>query len=251
MVAAASTAVASAVVYVSFTNNKYMKRTLLISAIALLAASCSVQKQTVAILGDSYSTFEGYVPEGYAIWYDHNPKEQNDVCEVSQTWWHIVINDMGYTLERNNSYSGATICYTGYKGKDGIHGDYSDRSFITRACNLGRPDVILVFGGTNDSWCGAPLGDFKWKKWTNEDLYSFRPAMAKMCSELKTLYPDATIVFMLNPGLKDEVNDAVHKICKRYHIGCLDLHDIDKQAGHPSQAGMKAIAEQVEEYLMK
>lgn len=234
-----------------------MSKRVFLSILLALYASLTVSAGQgdpirMSILGDSYSTFEGWLQPGLnAIWYHAKERPDNDVCEVSQTWWHIVINDMGYTLERNNSYSGATICYTGYKGKDGIHGDYSDRSFITRACNLGRPDVILVFGGTNDSWCGAPLGDFKWKKWTNEDLYSFRPAMAKMCSELKTLYPDATIVFMLNPGLKDEVNDAVHKICKRYHIGCLDLHDIDKQAGHPSQAGMKAIAEQVEEYLMK
>ena len=26
-------------------------------------------KQTVAVLGDSYSTFEGFIPKGYATWY--------------------------------------------------------------------------------------------------------------------------------------------------------------------------------------
>ena len=34
-------------------------------------------------------------------------------------------------------------------------------------------------------------------------------------------------------------------ICRHYGVECLDLHDIDKQRGHPSQKGMKAIAKQV------
>ncbi len=49
-----------------------MKRVISMSAVAavfaaaLLALSCSAQK-TVVILGDSYSTFAGYVPEGNAL----------------------------------------------------------------------------------------------------------------------------------------------------------------------------------------
>lgn len=49
-------------------------------------------------------------------------------------------------MKRNNSYSGSTVCHTGYQ-----KADYSDRSFATRMDNLGNPDVLLVFGGTNDS----------------------------------------------------------------------------------------------------
>ena len=63
-----------------------MKRLFLFVTILLLALSCREQK-TVVILGDSYSTFDGYVPEGFAVWYDSNVKEQNDVCEAEQTWW--------------------------------------------------------------------------------------------------------------------------------------------------------------------
>ena len=43
-----------------------MKKTILIAAIVL--ASCSSPK-TISFLGDSYTTFEGYIPEGNAIWY--------------------------------------------------------------------------------------------------------------------------------------------------------------------------------------
>lgn len=235
-----------------------MKKTTIILSLLFLAAVCSAAQERdtlrVSILGDSYSTFEGWLsPSINAIWYfnegSSRGSQDNDVKKVEQTWWYQVIKDMGYKLEKNNSYSGATICFTGYRDMKGIHQDYSDRSFIVRASNLGQPDIILVCGCTNDSWCDAPIGEYKWKKWTNEDLYSFRPAMAKMCSELKALYPEARILFMLNSELKDEINDSVHAICKHYHIECLDLQNIEKQSGHPSQAGMTAIAKQVEARL--
>lgn len=234
-----------------------MKKILAITIFAVLALSAQAQKSEqlkVSILGDSYSTFEGMMqPSWNAIWYFPEnstvSKPNNDVTLVSQTWWHQVAEQMGYKLERNNSFSGATICYSGYKDRSGNPGDYSDRSFIGRAGDLGHPDVILVCGGTNDSWSGAPVGEYKWKKWTNEDLYTFRPGMAKMCSELKTLYPKARIVFILNSELRDDINESVHTICRRYHIECLDLHDIDKQGSHPSIAGMKEFARQVVEFL--
>ena len=49
--------------------------------------------------------------------------------------------------------------------------------------NLGDPDIILVFGGTNDSWAGSPIGEYVWADWTDEQLYSFRPAMEVVARE--------------------------------------------------------------------
>lgn len=230
-----------------------MKRILIISLLSALSVLSLAQTESatrVSILGDSYSTFEGWVSPGWnAVWYFTKVNPNNDVNKVEQTWWYLVTKEMDYKLEKNNSFSGSTICYTGYKNSEGVHNDYSDRSFIGRTADLGHPDVILVCGGTNDSWCGAPVGEYKWKNWTNEDLYFFRPAMAKMCSELVTLYPGARVVFILNSNLREEINESVHKVCKHYKIECVDLHDIDKQHGHPSIAGMRSFATQVEECL--
>ena len=111
--------------------------------------------------------------------------------------------------------------------------------------------AILVCGATNDSWCGAPIGDYVFGNWTDKQLYSFRPAMAKLLYDLKGNYPMARIVFILNSELKDEINESVHTICKHYNVPCLDLHNIEKQSGHPSVAGMKAFADQVVEFLKK
>ena len=237
---------------------KSLKLFFSVLVLASLGQTClfaqSSDSLRVSILGDSYSTFEGWLqPSWNAIWYlpegSAYGSRNNDVKLVEQTWWHILLSDMGYKLEKNNSFSGATICFTGYKDKYGKFRDYSDRSFVTRASDLGNPDLILVCGCTNDSWCGAPVGEYKWKKWTNEDLFYFRPAMAKMCSELKTLYPSAKVIFILNSELREDINESVHTVCRHYHIDCVDLYDIDKQSGHPSQAGMKAIAAQVKAHL--
>ena len=51
-------------------------------------------KQTVAVLGDSYSTFEGFTPKGYATWYYNAVQEATDVNKVEQTWWWQVIKEV-------------------------------------------------------------------------------------------------------------------------------------------------------------
>jgi len=220
--------------------------------------------QKISILGDSYSTFEGYMAnDTNAIWYfkADNPQrnKKNDVTKVEETWWHQLINTTkGYSLEVNNSYSGATICYTGYsKGNEprvpiaalSSHRDYSNRSFVNRSNTLGNPDIILVCGGTNDSWCGAPVGEYVYGNWTTEQLYYFRPAMAKLLYDLKGNYPTARLLFILNSELKESINESVHTICKHYGVECLDLKDIEKQGGHPSVKGMAEFSRQVRKAL--
>lgn len=211
-----------------------------------LSAAAQV-KPTVAILGDSYSTFQGFLPEGHAVWYKvpANP-EHTDVTKVEQTWWWQVVKEGGYKLGTVNSYSGATICNTGYKDED-----YTDRSFLTRATKLGNPDIILVCGGTNDSWANSPIGEYKYDNWTRADLYSFRPAMAKMLNTLQEHYPNVEVYFILNSGLKDEINESVEQICRYYNVPLVKLKDIDKTKNHPNVKGMKSFAQQVLKAMKK
>ena len=44
----------------------------------------------ISILGDSISTYEGWMPEGNAKWYPGG-----DVNDVSKTWWHILLSKLG------------------------------------------------------------------------------------------------------------------------------------------------------------
>lgn len=240
-----------------------MKRTLsfllLATAVTTLTAATPLR---IAIFGDSYSTFKGHMsPAINECWY---PNPNNDVKEVQQTWWHQVICRMGATLVQNNSYSGSTIGFMGYvrqqennndghSFRPGHNADFSPRSFIARANNLGdsigAPELLLVLAGTNDSWTGAEIGNYQWGKWTRADLFKTRPAIARLCHDLQELYPTTRVVFILNTELSEAFNESLHTIVKYYGMECLDLKNIDKQSGHPSQKGMTAIADQVIEYL--
>lgn len=226
-----------------------MKNKLFLLFFSLAVATAQAQSvKSISILGDSYSTFENYLlPDTNYCWYNYShPQRGNDVVQVEQTWWHQIIKRDGYCLCVNNSFSGSTICYTGYVDKKtGKHKDYKDCSFVTRVPYLGSPDIILICGGTNDSWCGAPIGEYKYENWTDADLYSFRPAMACMLDGVKRHYPTACIFFILNSDLKESINESCSIICEHYDVPLIRLHDIDKQRNHPSIAGMKSIAEQV------
>ncbi len=211
---------------------------LLLNCLLFITGCCATAATPrVSILGDSYSTFAGCIPQGNAIYY---PCDRTDVKNAEECWWYMVIQAIGGQLEKNESWSGSTICYTGYKQTDA-----SASSFVTRANRLGNPSLILICGGTNDSWAGSPIGEFKWSNWTREELFSFRPAMAKLLADLKELYPQAKILFILNSNLRTEINDSVHKICEYYNVPCVDLKNIDKQSGHPSVKGMQTFADQV------
>ena len=144
----------------------------------------------------------------------------------------------------NDSYSGSTICNTGYNKED-----YTDRSFITRMKRLGCPDVIFIFGATNDSWANSPIGDFKYSDWTKEDLYNFRPALSYLLSNMIDYYPNIKIYYILNDGLKEEINNSIKDICKHYEIPLIELNNIDKKNGHPSVVGMQQISEQLKSAL--
>lgn len=218
-----------------------MKRSLCVALLMAAAFALSAQTKKVSILGDSYSTYKGYIPENYAPFY---PDANNDVKDVEQMWWSLYIDAKGYQLEKNDSWGGTTICGTGYGRMDS-----SRSAFSSRVDQLGDPDIIFIFGGTNDAWAGSPIGEYQYSDWTKEDCKSFRPALACLLDMLMKRYPDAEIYSILNSELREEINESSREICKHYGIQLIELHDIEKQNGHPSVKGMKSICEQLIEAI--
>jgi len=219
-----------------------MKKITIMLCACLMSAVLSAQEhKSVSVLGDSYSTFEGYMtPPTNELWYYAQHGNSTDVYDVSQTWWHKFIKDNGCRLCVNNSYSGSTIGYYGYSGND-----YSQRSFITRMNNLGCPDIIFIFGGTNDSWAGAPVGEYKYDNLRKDDFFSFRPALAYLLKSMTDRYLNTEIYFLINDGLRDEITESIVTVCNHYGVKHIKLHDIDKKDGHPTIKGHAAIASQI------
>ena len=134
-----------------------MKKVLIMMLMMVTVVAASAQTKKVSVLGDSYSTFQGVIPAHYSSFY---PNDRNDCVEVTQTWWDLYIKAKGYMLEKNDSWGGTTICGTGYGRMDS-----SRNNFISRVDSLGNPDIIFVFGGTNDAWANAPIGEYQYSDW--------------------------------------------------------------------------------------
>lgn len=212
---------------------------ILLAIVAIFLSISGFGQLKMSVLGDSYSTFEGFIPKGYDCWY-FTETQGNDVNSPDQTWWKIMAEANGLEIEKNDSWSGSTVSYSGYRGED-----YKDRSFNTRVDRLGNPDVIFIFGGTNDDWAKSPVGDYKYDNWTEKDMYSYRPAFAKLLDSLQRKYPEAQLINICNSELGRGVTESMAEICEHYGVPNIRLDHIDKQRNHPSQSGMRQIAYQV------
>jgi hypothetical protein len=176
---------------------------------------------------------------------------ESDVTKVEETWWHDLANENG-KLVLNCSWSGTTICNTGYDGSDN-----SRISFIARFEKLfangffeeNKIDTFLLFGGTNDSWSDAPLGEPMRSGWKTEDLYNVLPAFSYLMEQLTAKLQDAKIYCIINDGLKDEITDFYKSVCEEKGIDYIELCGIEKFDGHPTIDGMRQIKEQVLAYI--
>ena len=201
---------------------------------------------TFAILGDSYSTFQGYIPEGNAFYYPR-PEAVDDVLQVEACWWHILMSRNNMQLEINESYSGATVCTTVREGLP-FSSAFTERVRLSLSGEK-KLDYIFVFGATNDSWLNRPIGEVKFADRTEEDVKQALPAYCDVIEYLREQHPEAVIVSVVNTGLNPQIHAGI--LCANEHYGAIsvELADIEKQNGHPSAAGMRQIADQIEEKL--
>lgn len=212
--------------------------------------------KNIVIFGDSYSTHANSIPKEYKTYYSNKGRDQGPAVtklKIEDTWWYRYISHIGGNLVRNDSWSGSTIGYTGFNGEDCS----KTSSFICRYRNLKRSgffeqnkvDTVIVFGGTNDSWSDAPLGEIKTADWEEQDLYFVLPAIAYFACMLKTDLPEAEIVFVINTDIKEEVKSCIEETAKYYGFKSVRLQNISKDCAHPTADGMLQISEQLIRHL--
>lgn len=203
----------------------------------------------IMIFGDSYSTYEGWIPTGYAVYYSGYRETPPDIFNVKETWWGRIIASTDASLVQNNSWSGSTIGYTGYNQSDCSHSS----SFIYRFETLlaggffeqNKIDTLFVFGGTNDCWSGAPLGELKYDDINEEDLFCVLPAISHFAKRLSESLADTHIVFIGNCDITAAITDAMQAVCAHYGLTYIALSAIDKINGHPTALGMEQICGQI------
>ena len=221
----------------------------------LVDGTCSVCGETpkydvgnFLVLGDSYSTYKDYIPVANPYYYADFSSVGTDVVSVDQTWWKILEKNTNAKLVLNESYSGSTICNTGFNSLL-----VEDTSFIGRFDQLvgngffeeNQIDTVIIFGGTNDSWALSPLGEPMYADWQEWDKYEFFPAFCYLLDRIQKTIPDVKIVCLINTGLSHSIAAGMAKECQHYGVDYVELKDISKTDAHPNIEGMEQIEKQL------
>lgn len=228
--------------------------------------------KNISILGDSISTFSGYIPSGNATFFPNN-----FITNVDQTWWKSILdkNTPRLNLLLNNSWSGSRVTNTRTEEQAGYN----------RALHMGKdgisPDILIIYLGINDFDNGVKLGDYSTDLDTNfpTDGSTFKNAYAMMLDNATKTYPNCKIFTCTLPfsdnqktgkvvhrnGNNDtlwDFNNAIRDISNQFGTTIIDL----AQAGfnrnnaaqvlgdgvlHPNAIGMQLLAKKVNFYLQE
>ena len=176
-----------------------------------------------------------------------------DVTNVRQTYWNILLSNTKGKLVALQSSSGATICHSV------ANDDYViPNSFINRFQNMiddgffknTKVDTLLIYGGTNDSNRGSPIGQLQYSNWSSEDLDYFAPAVCYLFDKIKTTLPDTRVVILIDDALKYDITSMLSSAAQHYgfeevHLG----YNIDMIKPHPTVLGMKQIERAIREAI--
>lgn len=247
----------------------------------------TTSKTRVSLIGDSISTFSGYLPTGYNTFYP-----TGSVISASQTYWYkLIYNYMSNAkLDMNIAWTGTLVTRctnTKYASEHWYGHDFCAR-FIDKG--MGNPDVILIHGGTNDvsgrgevslypgfaiNGTAIPDDNTFAKCFATAEAATSRSAIEalddtcfvnayiKLISLIHQQYPDAKVVMLIGDWLPAGARQTIHKIADHYGAlygyKCVDFQDIElfegtsvipKETGcHPNEAGFEVMASYIYEQV--
>ena len=218
-----------------------------------------------SILGDSISTLEGYNPKGYNLFFTGDVRQKAGVSDMDDTWWGQVINYCGGELLINNSWSGSRVTKLPNRETLFPSGCSDER---TNGLHIGivKPDVIIVYLGTNDWAKGVEptygdCVDHHYRIWSSV----FETTYDKMLEKLKSNYPNAEIfcctlcstymsgrpsfVFPKNFGgiNIEKYNAVIRSVAENKNCRVIDLYKYHMpydsvDGSHPNRSGMNTLA---------
>lgn len=198
----------------------------------------SYSGKTISVLGDSITTYNGYIPNGFTYFY---PYPTANLLDVNQTWWMQFINHYGMKLLVNNAWSGSAVAGSATSAAQNM--TRLQYLFIGEV----KPDVILIFMGAND----APSPYIT--------LSQFDQAYGKMIENIQSYSPQSEIVLCALPSLplysdtdQENYSAVIQGYADEYGFVFIDFRDAFSRlessaylvdSAHPNKAGMDKLAE--------
>ena len=208
----------------------------------------TLQNAYLGILGDSISTYKGYIPNGFVHFPYYASSDVGGMITLEQTWWRITQQTLGCRLGINNSYSGT--CVMNEYGYTTSAENISRLQHSTRFDNL-PPDIMIIYMGNNDALV------------QNLNTANFEKSYRNMLNNLYTLYPNiqlflGTLSYEKYFVGKDyyeehvlvtaEVNRIIQSLANEYNLPIIDFATAYSDSSylfdtiHPNVLGMKALA---------
>lgn len=242
------------------------------SAFGYIGKRCSILGDSISTYGvpGATNTLGTYTYAGNMCRYSQNGND-SIMFDVNDTWWMRVINDLGMVLGVNESWRGTTVSTA-----RGVSNSFSNQGRINHLGRNGTPDLIIVYGGTNDAGAGVELGTFNTENPINYSsaqiaalpATTFADAYRTMLIRLLKTYPHAEIVAVL-PNFctsyytitnLDDYVEIAREACDFFGIKWIDI----RTAGiniynlssylvdgiHPNAKGMMALAEKIKKQLL-
>ena len=194
----------------------------------------------LAIIGDSISTYEGYIPAGWRRFYTNS-----NLTSVNNTYWMKLCKTLGMTYN-NCAYSAslvsgdstATTVTGGQKECPGC----SDVRINALNRDGKTPDILLIYLGLNDWGNDVQIGD--WDKNSaipaEGNITTFAAAYALMITKIRTLYPTLRIFCCTIPSTRNRAttppivnnagiaiqayNDALTMVARTLGCDVIDLN---------------------------
>lgn len=230
----------------------------------------ALKGKKLGIVGDSISTYEGWVPDGYDVYYSNG----EILPSVENTYWKIAINELGMVVG-NCSWSGSFVSGDSTSTSNANIGTSTKRINDLSADGI-NPDIVLVYMGTNDFLFGKDKGEFNMSSdYVDGNISTFMNAYALLLTKIRKAYPNCKILcgtmplqFASSPDLYvnnnwtsirtkgesiSEWNDAIKEIAKAFGCGVVDFAScaINSHSStledrcHPNIKGHKLMAERL------
>ena len=220
----------------------------------------------LSVIGDSISTFKGWIPAGYSA---HYPATDGTLTLVNETYWYRLAHDYmkDCAFDTNIAFSGSTVTNTtdeNYKARYGTATNaWFKKDFCTRFAECGgcgKPDIILIHGGTND-WAhnADPLAPGVAIRNDASNIYggsapsesvmkaiydkadaaktraevnalpdgTFCEAYVKLLCQIRERYPQCKVVCIIGDYLSQSVEQSVIEIAGRYGAKTVNLFRVN------------------------
>ena len=237
----------------------------------------------ISILGDSISTYEGWIPDGNLTYY---PK--GTLVNPFNTWWNILLSKLGARLCVNQSWGsrkvsdGLSVANSAANAVTKLHREagksYKSLYGITEtATERQDPDIILIMLGVNDFNSNVPIGEINYGATDIKyDSTSFVNSYKAMLLDIVGRYYSNAKIYCITPSYNNiiykflqtnsaghtllEYRRAIEEVAKMFesnviHFDRLNIYDpnieeITVDGLHPLHEMMRMIATQCYNEMM-